>query len=284
MRNTRIALLVLMPLFFTVHTAQAEEAGWRDIVEVEVIKGDNIEKSTEIFTYTGSMGRIDFPGADNKVTEQTPYIMTVDGGENWIMGDKVKDRFYCSEMQTEEFFKNLGSQVTDAIDFFNVKAQNPTIKKILEEPGPEMLGYKTTHIQLEINAKAYSWILFVKFEYSVKIISDIWYTTDVEIHPIRRKWIDALTQSGNNIIDAMYTDFISNLPGPILKKQSVIDITDVRKNETKTQKVHTQVTEVKELSSEELDKIFKMPECEAMDDDEVEEKAKFLFDAGKLAL
>jgi len=284
MKNFRTSLLVLITLIFTVFTAGAGEAGMRDIVEVEVIKGDNIEKSTEIFTYNGSKGRIDFTGADNKVTEQTPYIMTVDGGENWIMGDKVKDRFYCSEMQTEEFFKNLGSQVTDAIDFFNVKAQNPTIKKILEEPGPEMLGYKTTHIQLETNAKAYSWVFFVKFEYSVKIISDIWYTTDVEIHPIRRKWIDALTQSGNNIIDSMYTDFISNLPGPILKKQSVIDITDVRKNETKTQKVHTQVTEVKELSSEELDKIFKMPECEAMDDDEVEEKAKFLFDAGKLAL
>ena len=256
----------------------------RDIVEVEVIKGDNIEKSTEIFTYNGNRGRIDFPGADNKVTEKTPYIMTVDGGESWIMGDKVKDRFYCSEMQTEEFFKNIGDRLTNAIDFFNVKAENPTIKKILEEPGPEMLGYKTTHIQLEANAKAYAWVFFVKFEYSVKIISDIWYTTDVEIHPIRRIWIDALTQSGNNIMDSMFSDFISNLPGPILKKEVVIDITDVRKNKTKTQKVHTQVTEVKELSSEELDKIFQMPECEAMDDDEVEEKAKFLFDAGKLAL
>ena len=284
MKNFRTSLLVLITLILTVFTAGAGEAGMRDIVEVEVIKGDNIEKSAEIFTYNDSRGRIDFTGADNKVTEQTPYIMTVDGGENWIMGDKVKDRFYCSEMQTEEFFKNIGAQLTNAIDFFNVKAENPTIKKILEEPGPEMLGYKTTHIQLEANAKAYSWFLFIKFEYSVKIISDIWYTTDIEIHPIRRKWIDALTQSGNNIIDSMYTDFISNLPGPILKKQSVIDITDVRKNETKTQKVHTQVTEVKELASEELDKIFKMPECEAMDDDEVEEKAKFLFEAGKLAL
>ena len=284
MKNFRTSLLVLITLSFTVFTAGAGEAGTRAIIEVEVIKGDNIEKSTEIITFNGSRGRIDFPGADNKVTEQTPYIMTVDGGENWIMGDKAKDRFYCSEMQTEEFFKNIGSQFTDAIDFFNVKAEKPTIKKILEEPGPEMLGYKTTHVQLETNAKAYAWMLFWKFEYSVKIITDIWYTTDVEIPSFKRKWIDALTQSGNSIIDSMFTDFTSNLPGPILIKQSVIDITDVRKKETKTQKVHTQVTEVKELSLEELDKIFKMPECEAMDDDEVEEKAKFLFDARKLAL
>ena len=284
MKNFRTSLLVLITLIFTVFTAGAGEVGTRAIIEVEVIKGDNVEKSTEIITFNGKRARIDFPGTDNKVTEQTPYIMTVDGGENWVMGDKAKDRFYCSGMQTEDFFKNLGTQVTDAIDFFNVKAQNPTTKKILEEPGPEILGYKTTHVQLETNAMAYAWFLFLKFEYSVKIIDDIWYATEVEVHPIKRKWLDALTQSGNEIIDSMFTDYTSNMPGPILKEETVIDITDARKKETKTQQVHTVVKELKELTPAELDKIFKMPECEAMDDDEVQEKAKFLFHTGKLAL
>jgi hypothetical protein len=66
-------------------------------------------------------------------------------------------------------------------------------------------------LQLETNAHAYAWFLFIKFEYSVKIIDDLWYTT-------------------------------------------------------------------------ELDNIFKMPECEAMDDDEVEEKARALFSADKIML
>lgn len=284
MKNFRISILALIILLFTVFTVDAGEVGTRAILEVEVIKGDNVKKSTEIFSVNGTRARIDFPDAEKKITDQTPYIMTVDGGESWVMGNKAKDRFYCSEMQTEEFFKNLGAQFTDAIKFFNVKAQNPTIKKILEEPGPEILGYKTTHVQLETNAKAYAWFLFLKFEYSVKIIHDIWYATDVEIHPIKRKWINALTQSSNDIIDSMFTDFTSNMPGPILKKEAVIDITDARKKETKTQKVHTVVTELKKLTTAELDEIFKMHECEAMDDDEVQEKAKFLFYTGKLAL
>jgi hypothetical protein len=289
MKNFRISILAFIILLFTVFTVDAGGVdaggvGTRAILEVEVIKGDNVKKSTEIFTFDGTRGRIDFPDAEKKITDQTPYIMTVDGGESWVMGNKAKDRFYCSEMQTEEFFKNLGSQFTDAIEFFNVKAQNPTIKKILEEPGPEILGYKTTHVQLETNAKAYAWFLILKFEYSVKIIHDIWYATDVEIHPIKRKWINAITQSSNDIIDSMFTDFTSNMPGPILKKEAVIDITDARKNETKTKKVHTVVTELKKLTTAELDEIFKMPECEAMDDDEVQEKAKFLFYTGKLAL
>jgi hypothetical protein len=276
MKNLLTSILLL--------TAFTVEAGTRVIIENEVIEGDSVEKSAEIVTFDERRARIDFVGTDKKITEQTPYIMTVDGGENWVMGDTAEDRFYCSKMQTEEFFKNIGGQLTGAIDFFNVKAESPAIKKVLEEPGPEMLGLKTTHLQIETNASAYARIFFIKFEYSAKITDDIWVATDIEMHPIRKKWINALTQSGNNLIDSMFADFTSNLSGAILKQQTVIDITDKRKKETKTQEVHTVITAVDEIQSNELDKVFEMPECEVMDDKEVQKKAKDLFSAGKIML
>jgi len=161
-------------------------AGTRAIVEVEVIEGENIEKNYEIITFDDKRARIDFVGPDQKVTDETPYVMTVDGGDSWVMGDKPKDKFYCSTMQTEEFFANLGGQVNDAISFFNVKAEAPVIKQTLEEPGPQILGYSTTHVQVETHAKAYAWFLFMKFEYSVKIVDDVWYTTERELHPARQ--------------------------------------------------------------------------------------------------
>ena len=281
MKNFRTLLLTLISLLIIVFTV---EAGTRAVVEIEVIEGDNIEKSTEIITFDEKRFRIDLLGAEKKKTEQTSYIMTINGGKNWVIGDKPKDRFYCSEMKTEEFFKSLGDQVTDAIEFFNVTAESPTVKQVLEEPGPDILGYKTTHLQLETKAKAYAWFLFMKFEYSVKIIDDLWYTTDVEIHPVRKKWINALTQSGNSLIDSLFTDITSKLAGPILKQESVIDITNVRKSETKTQKTRTVITRVEELKSNQLDEVFKMPKCETMDDDEVQEKAKALFSADKIML
>ena len=281
MKNSRKSLLALITLLFTVFTV---EAGTRAVIEVEIIKGDNIEKSSEIVSFDEKRFRIDILGEDKKKTEQTPYIMTVNNGENWVIGDKPKDKFYCSEMQTEEFFKNLGDQVTNAIEFFNVKAESPTVKQILEEPGPEILGYKTTHVQIETNARAYAWFLFLKFEYSVKIIDDLWYTTDIEMHPVRKKWINALTQSGNSIIDSLFADFTAKLPGPVLKTESVVSITDARKKETKTQTIRTVITEVDELESGELDEIFKMPECQTMDDDEVQEKANLIFSTGRGAI
>jgi len=279
------ALHLFLPLIITMLvTTFAANAGTRAVVEIEVIKGDSIEKYAEIITFDENRGRIDFVGNDKKLTEETPYIMTVDGGKSWVMADKPKDKFYCTSMQTEEFFKILGNKVTGAIDFFNVKAEAPTVKKTLEQPGPEVLGYKTTHVQIETHARAYTRLLFFKFEYKVKIVEDLWYTEEREIHPIRKRWLDALTQSGNSIIDQFSSDFLANLPGPVLKTQSVVDIINVRKDETKTQKENTIYTKIEELKPEQLDEIFKMPECEAMDEKEVEEKAKALFSAGRIML
>ena len=275
------SLLVTIAALLTVFVV---EAGTRAIIEVENIEGDNVQKHVEIFSFDEERFRIDFVGEDRKITDETSYIMTVDGGENWVMGDKPKDRFYCSKVKTEEFFKNLGGQVTHAVDYFNVKAESPTVNKILEEPGPDILGFKTTHVQLQADAEAHAWFLFFKFQYTVTIVSDLWYTTDVEIHPIRKKWISALTKSGNNIIDDLFTGITSKLPGPVLKKEMVMDITNVRKKNVKTEKQNTKVTSVEEITSSELDKLFKVPECIAMDDDEIQEKGKALFNAGKIML
>ena len=270
------AILVLWSLTVT--------AGTQAVFEIEVIKGDNVEKHVEVLTFDDTRFRIDFLGPDMKRTDESPYIMTVDNGENWVIGSKPKKRFYCSSMQTEEFFKNIGSQVTSAIDYFNVKADSPVVKQTLKEPGPEIQGFKTTHVRIETNARAHARFLFIKFEYTVKIVDDLWYTTDVEIHPIRKRWINALMHSDNQIIDQLFADFTKTLGGPVLKSETVVDITNVRKNKTDTQKESTLLTSVKELAPEELDNIFQMPKCKPMDDDDVKDNAQELLSAGKLTL
>ena len=116
------------------------------------------------------------------------------------------------------------------------------------------------------------------------MVDDLWYTTDVEIHPIRQKWLNALTQSGNSIIDKLISDVTSKLPGPVLKSESVMDITNVRKKSTKKHREKTIVISVDELKQNELDQLFILPECEMMDDDEIQEKGKALLSGGKLML
>lgn len=281
MKVSRITLVAAAILVFGSLTATA---GTQAVVEIEVIKGDNVEKQVQVLTFDETRFRIDFLGPDMKRTGESPYIMTVDNGENWVMGSKPKKQFYCSSMQTEEFFKNIGSQVTGAIDFFKVKADSPVVKQILKEPGPEIQGFKTTHVRVETNARAHARFLFVKFEYTVKIVDDMWYTTDVEMHPIRKKWINALMHSDNQIIDQLFADYTKTFDGPVLKSETVVDITNVRKQKTDTQKERTLLKSVKELAPEELGKIFQMPECKPMDDDDVKDNAQELFSFGRIAL
>ena len=281
MKNFRVLLISSIIFLFTVFSA---EAGKRVVVEVEVTKGDKIKMSNEIITFDRDRFRIDFPGPGKDVTDKTSYIMTVNGGDNWVIADKQDDMFYCTEMQTEEFFRRLGNRATSAMKLFKVKVKSPTIKKTLEEPGPEIHGYKTTHVQYETTAKGYASLLVVKFEYSVKVIDDLWYTTELEIHPVKKKWINTLAQSGNDLIDELVSDITAKLAGPVLKRETVTDITNIRKNETKTQKKRSVIKSVADLSAGVLDEVFKMPECEVMKDNEVEKRAGVLFSAGKLML
>jgi len=260
-------------------------AGSRLIQQVEVNKGKKTKEFVQIITLDGERARIDFAKADGQVHDETPYIMTLDEGDSWVMGDKPEDEFYCTETQTDEFFKMVGQRVASAIDFYNVRVEEaPTVRKLLEEPGPEILGFKTTRVRLETRAKAHAWLLLVKIEYEVRIVEDLWYTTDTGIHPIREKWLNAITQTGNDLID-QYTDaYIAKLPGPVLKTEMTMDIADLRKQKVKTRKERTIYTQVEEVPSEALDEVFAMPQCAPMSEDEVEERAKELFSSGRIML
>ena len=63
-----------------------------------------------------------------------------------------------------------------------------------------------------------------------------------------------------------------------------MDITNVRKKQTKTEIKRSVIKKLEELSAGELDKVFTMPECEVMKDNEVEKRARVLFTAGKFML
>jgi len=277
-RTIFVSLLLLI-------IAPSVYAGYRVSYEITITK-ENGEPNVhfETLTFDDTRFRIDFLDADGKKTEQSPYIMTADNGGTWYIGDKPDKKFYCSQMKTNEFFQSIGEQATGAMEFFNVKAEKPVITKIFEKPVADIHGFKTSHLQLETHASAYAWILFLKFEYKVKIVDDIFYTSELEVHPTRKKWLEALTQSGNDLIDNMYSDYTSKVPGPVIQKETVIEITDLRKNKVKTEKRKAVVTKIEEISAEETDAAFITPECIPMDDDEVQEKAKALFSANKLML
>ena len=123
-------------------------------------------------------------------------------------------------------------------------------------------------------------------------------TSDVNLPNVANE-IDLFLQtsydSGTTAVDLWNIALLNANDNDVIKKlvcfgrgatsaTSVVDITDMRKNETKTEVISSSIIDVTNLDKAELDKVFQLPECEAMDDDEVQEKAKALFSAGKIML
>ncbi len=53
----------LIAFFILLLTVVSVEAGTKVVIEIETIKGDNIEKSTEIITFDEKRFRLDLPGS-----------------------------------------------------------------------------------------------------------------------------------------------------------------------------------------------------------------------------
>ena len=97
----------------------------------------------------------------------------------------------------------------------------------MEEKGPKILDYPTTHVRLATTAAGKAAAMFKNYDYKVHITDDIWYTTKEEVHPVRKRWLEALSRSGDKQLDVLIVQWVANLPGAILKQESVIKVTNV---------------------------------------------------------
>jgi hypothetical protein len=235
---------------------------------------------TEIATVDGDRARIDLLGTQKKVTARTPYMLTVDGGANWVLADD-NDAF-CTELETEKFFREVGSSLRRLGRLVVLKAPSPELTKVFENPGPEMLGHSTTHVRLESTLGASARVAIKKYEYTVKISEDIWYSTDLVMHPIRRKWLVAATQSGIPVFDELTDKWIAQVQGAVVKQTVVLELTDVVKEEKTITREETEVTDIEHLERAQLpENVFEVPDC-TDDKSSVTDAAKKLLDMSQM--
>ena len=149
------------------------------------------------------------------------------------------------------------------------------MEKVLEQAGPELLGYATKHVRLVTTAGIKASVLVKKFQYTLKITDDIWLAPQLEIHPIERQWINAQTNTGFKQLDRMLDSWNKQLTATILKQEAVIWLKDhVKKEETtKTEKI--EITSIEKLDPSKIpEETFLMPKCEKVSRKEMEKTAK----------
>lgn len=195
-RRECFVALILMISVLQAHAASVIN------IEIEASKNDEASvTNTNIITIDDKKVRLDYLGAETAKTETTPFLLTLNAGKNWIMGDQQDNEFYCAKVDMKDFFNDLGDIVSNIDTFTNPRFSDMKVELLVEEPGPEMLGYTSTHLRIQTTAKVKASILFKKFEYGITKIDDIWYTKAREVHPAKKRWIEALTHSGYEQLD-----------------------------------------------------------------------------------
>lgn len=277
--HSRIWITLLAFLFIALPVAADT---LRATIVTDIVEKDKKDSDTEIITIDGDKKvRMEFLGKEKQPSDKTPYLLTLDGGNTWIIGNKAEA--YCAQMDTGEFFRYLGGLAHRFEGIANLEITDPQVKKVLEEKGPKILDYPTTHVRLVTTASGKAAVLFKKYDYKVHITDDIWYSTKLEMHPVRKRWLEALSQSGYKQLDVLIDQWASNLPGSILKQESVIKVTNVIKNKEDITTEKTQVVTIEKLKSADLSKqTFQMPRCKKTSKKEMRDTAMELFKKGKI--
>jgi hypothetical protein len=277
--QSRIWITLLTFLFMALPVAADT---LRVTIVTDFVKKDKKETDTEIIIIDGDKKvRLEFLGKEKTPSETTPYLLTIDGGNTWVIGNKAEA--FCAQMDTHEFFTYLGNLALKVEGIANLEITDPQVKKVLEQKGPAILGYPTTHVQLVTTASGKAAVLFEKYDYKVNITDDIWFTTKMEMHPVRKRWLEALSQSGYKQLDSLIDQWAANLPGAILKQESVIKVTNVIKNEEEIYSEKTRVMTIEKLKPADIPKqTLDMPKCKSINKKEMRHIAKDLFEKGKL--
>ena len=279
-RLQSLAVLVLMLGTLSVQAASVIQ------LEIESSKnGEPAARNTNIITIDDNKVRLDYPGAETQKTATTPYLLTLNAGEDWILANTKDNKFYCAKVDMNEFFRELGDIMWNMDNLTNPKFSDMKVELLVEEPGPEVLGYATTHLRFQTTARIKATVVFKKYEYGMVKTDDIWYAKDREIHPAKKRWIEALTHSGYEPIDQLSSELRSKIPGSILKQDSVVKTTDYKKDKVDSYEQKVRVISVKEVKSSEVAAgTFNKPDCKKISKSQTKDAAKALFTEGKFTL
>ena len=93
----------------------------------------------------------------------------------------------------------------------------------------------------------------------------------------------ALSQSGYKQLDTLIDQWASNLPGAILKQESVIKVTNIIKNKDDIYNEKTRVVKIEKLKPSDIQRhTFEMPKCKQISKKEMRDTAKDLLEKGKI--
>jgi hypothetical protein len=181
----------------------------------------------------GDKAKVAFTESGNPMLGEGNYLLTTDGGKTLVLvnpKEKTYAPFDLSQMMgaAGAMLKGMGSMVK--MSFTNQK-----VEKLVEEPGPAILGYDTTHYRFKTSYDSEIKVMGMGNSSHHETIGDTWTTpklTDGGLHAWLRR---EPPRTGIADLDQMIAnDMKKGITGVPLKMSSVTTSTDQKGRETKS--------------------------------------------------
>jgi hypothetical protein len=146
-------------------------AGW-SLIQVATQSGERGPGEatvTQRIWLDGNAAKIELQGVDNPMMERGSYILALSGGSKVLLvnpASKTYARFDPAAMA--ETAQAMGASGA------GLRIEDPKVVKVLEEPGPEMLGYATTHYRFRTTYTMVTDMTGMKMKTRSEIVEDIW--------------------------------------------------------------------------------------------------------------
>jgi len=260
-------------LISIVLAAPPAKAALRYTVETASTYKNETSYVVEDIAVDGDRARVDIKAGKQDKLQPEGYMLTTDGGITWAVVDGANA--VCGQWNLGAYYREAGSIITKVEKWVNAKVTEANVNIRPASPGPEILGFETTHVRIIVRLKAKATVFFMKFEYHLVITDDVWFAPDIKVNQIEQRWLDALARTGYERIDKLTATASAAIQGMVLKQKTVTHARDLRKNRERTKIDEINVTSFASVEPRAIpNEVFRTGNCRPVSEGQMEDAAK----------
>lgn len=190
----------------------------------------------------GNKARIEIVESANPMLPQQSYLISSDGGQTLFLVNP-RDRTY-SRWDINAMIGLAGG----AMDMMGMSFTTPNVEKLVDEPGPNLLGFSTRHYRFLTTYALNMNFLGIRKSTEFKQEEDIWATDQLKDEGFNAWLNQRPNKTGNAKFDKLIEAELSKIRGFPLKR---ISVTTQKDSDGNTVTIKT-ITEVTSLSKADI--------------------------------
>ena len=185
----------------------------------------------------GDNGKVEFTESKNAMLEKGTYLLTHDGGKTIYLVNPKEKTYAVWDMEA------MMQLVGGAMGMMKMTITDPVVERLVEESGPALLGYPTTHYKSRTTYTMSMSVMGMKSQSTIAKEQETWATTKISDAGLGM-WLRNAPKSGNEELDKLIQAEMDAVKGIPLKTVTVTTTTDTKKKKSETSTTTMEVTKI----------------------------------------